>query len=77
MDNPNSFMITNNMRVEFRNIHLNTEIVIYVDSPTGSRSISMGVTGWTQFKKSILDIDTEFYRRFNYQYPDFYRNPYK
>ena len=64
------------MKVEFKNVQLNTEIVIAIDSPLGRRSISMDVDKWTEFKKSIFDIDAEFYKRFNYQYPDLNRNPY-
>ena len=63
------FIITNDMKVQFRNVQLDTKIVISVNLPTGTESVSMDVDKWTEFKKAINDVDQEFYKRFNYQYP--------
>lgn len=68
MEYHRQFIITNNMKIEFKNVRLNTQIVITINSPTGSKSIAMDVDHWTEFKKAIHDVDREFYKRFNYQY---------
>lgn len=70
MDLFKSFIITHDMKVEFKNVQLSTEIVITVNSSSGRQSICLDVDKWTELKKSIFDIDKEFYKRFNYQYPD-------
>lgn len=63
-------IITNDMAVEFRNVQLDTEIVLVINSSNGRKSISLNMDKWTEFKKAIFDVDKEFYKRFNYQYQD-------
>lgn len=64
-----SFNITHNMKVELINVQLNTKVLITTETPLGKDRIFMDVDRWTEFKKAINDIDQEFYKRFNYQYP--------
>jgi hypothetical protein len=65
-----TFNITHNMKIELINVQLNTKILITTETPSGKDHIFLDVDGWTEFKKSIKDIDQEFYKRFNYQYPN-------
>lgn len=61
------FIITNDMKIQFKNDQLETKIIISVYTPNGRESVSLDVDKWTEFKKSISDVDQEFYRRFNHQ----------
>lgn len=76
MDLSKEFIITNDMKVEFTDVQLDTKIIIVTQSSIGRQSICLDVDKWTELKKSILDIDKEFYKRFNYQYSDLNRTPY-
>lgn len=76
MDFCDRFIITHDMKVEFKNVKLSTEIIITTESSSGSKSVCLNVDKWTEFKKAISDIDQEFYKRFNYQYSDLDSNPY-
>lgn len=58
------------MKVGFNHVQLKTQIVLISETHTGRQSFTMDVDRWTEFKKAIFDIDKEFYKRFNYQYPD-------
>lgn len=58
------------MKVEFKDVQLNTKVIISTYSPLGRHSVCLDVDKWTEFKKSIFDIDKQFYKRFNYQYSD-------
>lgn len=74
MDFSKGFIITNDMKVEFKDVQLNTKIIL-TTLPSSSQTFSFDVDKWTEFKKYILAIDKEFYKRFNYQYSDFNTNP--
>ena len=70
MDLFKSFIITHDMKVEFKNFQTKTKIIFTINSALGGQSISLDVDKWTELKKSITDIDKEFYKRYNYQYSD-------
>lgn len=57
--------ITSTLRVLVRGSQLETYLAIESDRQV----VQMNVDKWTEFKKAIHEIDTEFMRRFNYQYP--------
>lgn len=65
MESHTTFVITNDLKVIFRNFQLETKI--YVVNKDGQYAY-FDVDKWTEFKKSITDIDSEFYRRFNSQF---------
>ncbi len=66
MEPSRTFVITNDMRIIVKNIHLNT--IIEIVDIGNNKSITIGVDKWNEFKQSIQHIDEEFYRRFKYQY---------
>jgi len=70
MDFIKQFTVTHDMKIEFKNVQLNANIIISTFTPCGKQSICMDIDKWTEFKKSIFDIDKEFYKRVNYQYQD-------
>ena len=64
------------MKVEFKDVQLDTKIIITTNSIFGKQSVYLDVDKWTEFKKTLFELDREFYKRFNYQYPDLNTNPY-
>ena len=49
---------------------LNTSILLKTIDNGVSYCIKMKIDKWSEFKQSIKAIDQEFYKRFNYQYPN-------
>jgi hypothetical protein len=65
-----TFIITHNLKVELINVKLDTRILITAETSSGKEQVFMDIDRWSEFKKAINDIDKEFYKRFNYQYPN-------
>jgi len=70
MEFQKTFIITHNLKVELKNVQLDTRILITAETSSGKEQVFMDIDRWTEFKKAINDIDQEFYKRFNYQYPN-------
>lgn len=45
-----------------------TKVTLVFENKSVNQFIHLDVDGWTEFKKSLDDIDQEFKRRFNSQY---------
>lgn len=45
-----------------------TKVTLVFENKSVNQIIHLDVDSWTEFKKSLHEIDQEFQRRFNYQY---------
>lgn len=62
------FIITNDLKVIVGGWQIDT--VVFIENSDQKKYVYLDVDKWTELKKSILAIDTEFWKRFNYQYPN-------
>lgn len=67
--NGKTIFITDDFKIVISNIQLNTSIFLVNKN---SKFAHFEVDKWTEFKKSISDIDDEFTKRTNCQHPDLY-----
>lgn len=59
-------LVTDSFNVVLKDVQLNT--VIILKNFKTNEQITLDIDQWTQFKQNIEAIDTDFYKRFNYQY---------
>lgn len=65
--NSKTFLITDDFKIVVSNWQLNTTIFCVSKN---NKFAYFEVDKWTEFKKSVTDIDDEFNKRLNCQYPD-------
>lgn len=66
---PTTFNITGDFKVIISNWKSNTT-VFFVNNNGKHHFAFMNVGTWKEFKDRVMDIDSEFTKRFDYQYPD-------
>lgn len=64
-----TLIITGDLKVVISNWKTNTTIFI-VNNEGNHHFAFMEMNVWNEFKKRIEDVDVEFRKRFNYQYPN-------
>lgn len=70
MDLKSKVIVTNDLHVLFKNAQLETKIEIV--NVRNNEKVSLNIDKWNELKQSIQAIDTEFYKRFNYPYSDYW-----
>jgi len=70
MDPSKMIIITNDMSATLFDTQLNTYILLKTIDNGVPSYIKMKIDRWSEFKQSIRAIDQEFWKRFNYQYPN-------